>query len=212
MTPKTSNPHVYPISVASGVSSMSKAKSQTFDPFADLGNLGTNLPGKMPGQVAFKEKTCKRSTSDHKLISSNCHNSTSLAGSSGPSFSTKTPSSTAKPQAQPWQSGRPTSAQNKPWMPGLGSGSTPKTSSMSQPASAQPTKPNYNLNFSSVIGGREERGVRGPGFGKRQRVILFAQRQKRSAISSAHTRKSCPAATSFHSVLLDFVFFHLKST
>lgn len=28
---------------------MSKAKSQTFDPFADLGNLGTNLPGKTPG-------------------------------------------------------------------------------------------------------------------------------------------------------------------
>uniref|UniRef100_A0A7N6BJ08 Cyclin-G-associated kinase n=1 Tax=Anabas testudineus TaxID=64144 RepID=A0A7N6BJ08_ANATE len=33
----------------SGVSSMSKAKSQTFDPFADLGNLGSNLPGnRMP--------------------------------------------------------------------------------------------------------------------------------------------------------------------
>lgn len=43
---------------------MSKAKSQTFDPFADLGNLGTNLPGKMPGLVAFngafKEKTYQK--------------------------------------------------------------------------------------------------------------------------------------------------------
>ncbi len=93
-----------------------------------------------------------------------------LAGSSGPSFSTKAPSSSAKPQTQPWQSGRPTSAQNKPWMPGSGSGSTPKASAASQPAGTQPTKPNYNLNFSSVIGGREERGVRGPGFGKRHWV------------------------------------------
>lgn len=32
--------------VGSGVSSMSKAKSQTFDPFADLGNLGSTLTGK----------------------------------------------------------------------------------------------------------------------------------------------------------------------
>ncbi|XP_076586918.1 cyclin-G-associated kinase [Chaetodon auriga] len=120
---------------ASGVPSMSKAKSQTFDPFADLGNLASNLPG-----------------------------------SSGPSFSTKAPSSSAKPQAQPWQSGRPTSAQNKPWMSGSGSGSTPKAPPASQPAGTQPTKPNYNLNFSSVIGGREERGVRGPGFGPKPKV------------------------------------------
>lgn len=35
--------------VASGVSSLSKAKSQTFDPFADLATLSTNLPGKHPG-------------------------------------------------------------------------------------------------------------------------------------------------------------------
>uniref|UniRef100_A0A8C4HZH2 Cyclin-G-associated kinase n=1 Tax=Dicentrarchus labrax TaxID=13489 RepID=A0A8C4HZH2_DICLA len=119
----------------SGVSSMSKAKSQTFDPFADLGNLASNLPG-----------------------------------SSGPSFSTKAPPSSAKPQAQPWQAGRPTSAQNKPWMPGSGSGSTPKAPAASQPAGAQPTKPNYNLNFASVIGGREERGVRGPGFGPKPKV------------------------------------------
>lgn len=100
----------------------------------------------------------------------NYHSSMFLAGSSGPSFSTKAPSSSAKPQAQPWQSGRPSSAQNKPWMPGSGPGSAPKASAASQPAGTQPTKPNYNLNFSSVIGGREERGVRGPGFGKRHWV------------------------------------------
>ncbi|XP_047447535.1 cyclin-G-associated kinase isoform X1 [Mugil cephalus] len=128
--------------MASGASSMSKAKSQTFDPFADLGNLSSNLPGPSSGNF------------------------------SGPSFNTKGPSSSAKPQAQSWQSGRPTSAQNKSWLPGSGSGSAsaPKASSVSQPAGAQPTKPNYNLNFSSVIGGREERGVRGPGFGPKPKV------------------------------------------
>uniref|UniRef100_A0A3Q2E4X2 Cyclin-G-associated kinase n=1 Tax=Cyprinodon variegatus TaxID=28743 RepID=A0A3Q2E4X2_CYPVA len=127
---------------ATGTSSMSKAKSQTFDPFADLGTLSSNLPGSSSGNF------------------------------SGASFSTKTPSSTtpssAKPQTQTWQSGRPASAQTKPWM--SGPGSTPKGASTSQPAAAQPSKPNYNLNFSSVIGGREERGVRGPGFGPKPKV------------------------------------------
>ncbi|KAM6930541.1 cyclin-G-associated kinase [Xenentodon cancila] len=123
---------------ASGVSSMSKAKSQTFDPFADLGNLGSNLPGS-----SFNAKAPPSSSS-----------------------------SSAKPQAQSWQSGRPTSAQSKPWRSGSGSGSgsAPKGSSASQPASTQATKPNYNLNFSSVIGGREERGIRGPGFGPKPKV------------------------------------------
>lgn len=123
---------------ASGATSMSKAKSQTFDPFADLGNLGSNLAGS--------------------------------SSSKGPSFSAKasssSSSSSAKPQAQPWQSGRPASAQSKPWMSGSGPGSVPKTPS----AGTQSTKPNYNLNFTSVIGGREERGARGPGFGPKPKV------------------------------------------
>uniref|UniRef100_A0A673C678 Cyclin-G-associated kinase n=1 Tax=Sphaeramia orbicularis TaxID=375764 RepID=A0A673C678_9TELE len=94
---------------------------------------------------------------------------------SGPSFNAKassssSSSSSAKAQGQPWHPGRPTSAQNKPWMPGSGSGPTPKAPSASQPAGMQPSKPNYNLNFSSVIGGREERGVRGPGFGPKPKV------------------------------------------
>ncbi|XP_040898015.1 cyclin-G-associated kinase isoform X2 [Toxotes jaculatrix] len=142
MSTTTSKPNY--TNTASGVTSMSKAKSQTFDPFADLGNLGSTLSG------------------------------SSSSNFSGPSFSTKAPSSSAssssKPQAQPWQSGRPSSAQNKPWMPGSGSGSAPKASSASQPAGTHPTKPNYNLSFSSVIGGREERGVRGPGFGPKPKV------------------------------------------
>lgn len=124
---------------ASAGPSMSKAKSQTFDPFADLGNLGSNLPGKTPG-------------------------------SSGSSFGTKAPSSSAKPQTHHWQSGRPPAAQNKSWMPASGSGSATKTTSMPQPTGTQPTKPNYNLNFTSVIGGRQERGLRAPGFGAKPKV------------------------------------------
>uniref|UniRef100_A0A8C5HWE1 Cyclin G associated kinase n=1 Tax=Gouania willdenowi TaxID=441366 RepID=A0A8C5HWE1_GOUWI len=75
---------------------------------------------------------------------------------SGPSFTkgAAPSSSSTKSQAQPWQSAKANAAQNKPWMSGL----TPK--SQPQPAAAQPPKPNYNLNFSSVIGGREERGVK----------------------------------------------------
>uniref|UniRef100_A0A8C5HWC6 Cyclin-G-associated kinase n=1 Tax=Gouania willdenowi TaxID=441366 RepID=A0A8C5HWC6_GOUWI len=120
----------------SGTSSISKAKSQTFDPFADLGNLGSTLPG------------------------------SSSSNYSGPSFTkgAAPSSSSTKSQAQPWQSAKANAAQNKPWMSGL----TPK--SQPQPAAAQPPKPNYNLNFSSVIGGREERGVRGPGFGPKPKV------------------------------------------
>ncbi|KAL6114746.1 gak [Pungitius sinensis] len=126
---------------ASGGASMSKAKSQTFDPFADLGNLGSNLPPSSNGN--FSE----------------------------PPFSAKAPSTSAKAQAQPWQAGRPAaSAQKKPWLPGSGPGTAPKASSASQAAGPQHTKPNYNLNFSSVIGGREDRGVRGPSFGAKPKV------------------------------------------
>uniref|UniRef100_A0A3B3ZSK8 J domain-containing protein n=1 Tax=Periophthalmus magnuspinnatus TaxID=409849 RepID=A0A3B3ZSK8_9GOBI len=113
-------------SSASGVSSMSKAKSQTFDPFADLGNLGSNLPA--------------------------------------PSSSSSS-SSTSKPPNQSWHPGRPAPAQSKAWMPSSGSASTPKP-----PPGSQPSKPNYNLNFSSVIGGREDRGLRGHSFGPKPKV------------------------------------------
>lgn len=42
------SPHICGLPAAAGMSSMSKAKSQTFDPFADLGNLGPTLPGETP--------------------------------------------------------------------------------------------------------------------------------------------------------------------
>uniref|UniRef100_A0A3P8VGD7 Cyclin-G-associated kinase n=1 Tax=Cynoglossus semilaevis TaxID=244447 RepID=A0A3P8VGD7_CYNSE len=132
--------------MTAGMSSVSKAKSQTFDPFADLGNLGSTLPG------------------------------SSSSNFSGPSFTSKATSSTSssstssstKPQAHAWQSGKGATAQNKPWM--SGSGPAPKPSAASQPAGTQPSKPYYIVNFSSVIGGREERGIRSPGFGPKPKV------------------------------------------
>lgn len=76
---------------------------------------------------------------------------------SGPGFNLKSGAST-KPAGR---SGRPSAGQSKPWM--APSAAAPKAQPP-KPA-PQPAKPNYNLNF-SVIGGREERGVRGPGFGE----------------------------------------------
>ncbi|KAF7687730.1 hypothetical protein HF521_014958 [Silurus meridionalis] len=103
---------------APGVSlSFSKAKSQSFDPFADLGNLGSTLPGS-----GFK-----------------------AAPPTGPSKMQQQASSQTS---------------NKPWAP---------PSSAPKPNTNQSAKPNYSLNF-SVIGGREERGIRGPGFGPKPKV------------------------------------------
>uniref|UniRef100_A0AAY5KUX6 Cyclin G associated kinase n=1 Tax=Esox lucius TaxID=8010 RepID=A0AAY5KUX6_ESOLU len=124
-----------PAFVAPAGSSFSKAKSQSFDPFGDLGQLGPTLPGSSSG------------------------------GFSSPGFNPKSGAST-KSSGQPWQqSGRPATGQSRPWM------SSTSTTPKAQPPkpSPQPTKPNYNLSF-SVIGGREERGVRAPGFGPKPKV------------------------------------------
>ncbi|XP_042678869.1 cyclin-G-associated kinase isoform X2 [Centrocercus urophasianus] len=107
-------------SVSSG-SSFSQAKSQNFDPFADLANLGSSLPGSSTG------------------------------GFSSSGFAQKTvPSQKSGGQ---WQ--KPTKPQNTSWQ--------------SQTKSSAQTKPNYTVNF-SVIGGREERGVRTPSFGQKPKV------------------------------------------
>uniref|UniRef100_A0A673HPY5 Cyclin-G-associated kinase-like n=1 Tax=Sinocyclocheilus rhinocerous TaxID=307959 RepID=A0A673HPY5_9TELE len=122
-----------PTMSASGVSSFSKAKSQSFDPFADLGNLASTLPG------------------------------SSSAGFSGSDFKTAPSAGIPKNSGQQWQqTPRPSSGPSKPWMP---PNSAPRPS---KPAT-QPAKPNYNPSF-SVIGGREERGIRGPGFGPKPKV------------------------------------------
>ncbi|XP_052556311.1 cyclin-G-associated kinase isoform X1 [Tympanuchus pallidicinctus] len=107
-------------SVSSG-SSFSQAKSQNFDPFADLANLGSSLPGSSTG------------------------------GFSSSGFAQKTvPSQKSGGQ---WQ--KPTKPQNTSWQ--------------SQTKSSTQAKPNYTVNF-SVIGGREERGVRTPSFGQKPKV------------------------------------------
>ncbi|XP_009468872.1 PREDICTED: cyclin-G-associated kinase [Nipponia nippon] len=107
-------------SVSSGLS-FSQAKSQNFDPFADLANLGSGLPGSSSGGLSssgFGQKTAPSQKSGNQWQKS------------------------TKPQSTSWQS---------------------------QTKSSTAAKPNYTVNF-SVIGGREERGVRTPSFGQKPKV------------------------------------------
>ncbi|KAM7159405.1 cyclin-G-associated kinase isoform 1-T1 [Molossus nigricans] len=103
----------------------SRVKSQTLDPFADLGDLSSSLQGS-PGGFA--------------------------PGGFGPKA--------APPPkgASSWQTSRPP-VQGAPWA---------SQTKLPPKTSAQP-RPNYATNF-SVIGGREERGVRLPSFGQKPRV------------------------------------------
>ncbi|MGH0135171.1 UNVERIFIED_CONTAM: hypothetical protein FKN15_001111 [Acipenser sinensis] len=114
-------------------SSFTQSKSQSFDPFADLGNLGATLSGSSSG------------------------------GFPAPGFSQK--HAQGPMGGGQWQSSRPQST-SMPWQQ-----QTPPMPRQPKPAPAPATqaKPNYNLNF-SVIGGREERGIRGPGFGRKTKV------------------------------------------
>uniref|UniRef100_A0A8C1BH66 Cyclin G associated kinase n=1 Tax=Cyprinus carpio carpio TaxID=630221 RepID=A0A8C1BH66_CYPCA len=122
---------------ASGVSSFSKAKSQSFDPFADLANLGSTLPGS--ASTGFSGSGLKMAPS---------------AG--GP-----------KNSGQQWQQApRPSSGPSKPWMP---PSSAPRPQTQHSKPATQPTKSNYKPSF-SVISGREERGIRAPGFGPKPKV------------------------------------------
>ncbi|XP_009881610.1 PREDICTED: cyclin-G-associated kinase [Charadrius vociferus] len=107
-------------SVSSGLS-FSQAKSQNFDPFADLANLGSGLPGSSSGG----------------LLSSGFGQKTAPSQKLGNQWQKST-----KPQITSWQS---------------------------QTKASTPAKPNYTVNF-SVIGGREERGVRTPSFGQKPKV------------------------------------------
>ncbi|NXN54179.1 GAK kinase, partial [Rynchops niger] len=106
--------------VSSGLS-FSQAKSQNFDPFADLANLGSGLPGSSSGGLSssgFGQKTAPPQKLGNQWQKS------------------------TKPQSTSWQS---------------------------QTKSSTAAKPNYTVNF-SVIGGREERGVRTPSFGQKPKV------------------------------------------
>ncbi|KAM5192660.1 cyclin-G-associated kinase isoform 2-T2 [Mantella aurantiaca] len=96
----------------SSSSSFTQAKSSSFDPFADLDNLGS-----------FQTKGSSSQSSSSQ--------------SSEKSFQKSTSRLSPKPQ-------------------------TSSNSWQSQPKPGISTKPNYTANF-SVIGGREERGIRAPG-------------------------------------------------
>ncbi|XP_053825129.1 cyclin-G-associated kinase isoform X4 [Vidua chalybeata] len=107
-------------SVSSGLS-FSQAKAQNFDPFADLANLGSGLPGSSTGGLlgsGFSQKTAPSQKLGNQWQKS------------------------SKPQSTSWQS---------------------------HTKSSTAAKPNYTVNF-SVIGGRQERGVRAPSFGQKPKV------------------------------------------
>ncbi|NWV64375.1 GAK kinase, partial [Malurus elegans] len=107
-------------SMSSGLS-FSQVKSQNFDPFADLANLGSGLPGSSTGGLlgsGFNQKTAPSQKPGNQWQKSH------------------------KPQTTPWPS---------------------------QTKSSTAPKPNYTVNL-SVIGGREERGVRAPSFGQKPKV------------------------------------------
>ncbi|RXM97689.1 Cyclin-G-associated kinase [Acipenser ruthenus] len=122
-------------SSVSSSSSFTQSKSQSFDPFSHLGNLGATLPGSSSGGFpapGFSQKPAQ-----------------------GPMGGGKWQSNRPQGTSMPWQ-------QQTPSMP-----QQPKPAPA--PVPAPQAKPNYNLNF-SVIGGREERGIRGPGFGRKTKV------------------------------------------
>uniref|UniRef100_A0AAR2IIC8 Cyclin-G-associated kinase n=1 Tax=Pygocentrus nattereri TaxID=42514 RepID=A0AAR2IIC8_PYGNA len=126
----------------------------------------TSTAASMPATANKPAFTGNQSTNQliSRLISAVLQPACPLLGFSGSGFKAAPPAGSSKNSSQSWQqSSRPTAAtasSSKPWMP---PSSAPKTST------SQPAKPNYNLNF-SVIGGREERGIRGPGFGPKPKV------------------------------------------
>ncbi|XP_058022412.1 cyclin-G-associated kinase isoform X4 [Ahaetulla prasina] len=109
--------------------SSNQAKSQNLDPFADLANLRSGLPG------------------------------TSSGGFSAGSFA---PKSAQKSAGTQWQTSKPQTTSTS-WQP------SPQPKPPEQAKLGTQPKPNYTVNF-SVIGGREERGIRAPGFGHKPKV------------------------------------------
>ncbi|XP_029457666.1 LOW QUALITY PROTEIN: cyclin-G-associated kinase [Rhinatrema bivittatum] len=107
-------------------SSFNPTKSSNFDPFADLGNLSSTLPG---SSVRFPTARLSQKLSQ------------------------------SQKGAGTWQTTKPQSA-SPSWQP---------QTKPQQVKSETQAKPKYNVNF-SVIGGREERGIRAPGFGPKPKV------------------------------------------
>uniref|UniRef100_A0A8C6VHL7 Cyclin G associated kinase n=1 Tax=Naja naja TaxID=35670 RepID=A0A8C6VHL7_NAJNA len=104
--------------------SSNQAKSQNLDPFADLANLRSGLPGFSAGSFAAK--------------------------------------SAQKSAGTQWQTTKPQTTSTS-WQP------SPQPKPPEQAKLGTQPKPNYTVNF-SVIGGREERGIRAPGFGHKPKV------------------------------------------
>lgn len=103
----------------------------------------------------------------------------SSAGFSGSGFKTAPSAGGSKNTSQQWQQNpRPSSGPSKQWMP---PNSAPKPQAQPIRPPSQPAKPNYNPSF-SVIGGRAERGIRGPGFGKIYCSVVFVSYVRRHLI------------------------------
>ncbi|KAM4808859.1 cyclin-G-associated kinase [Rhinophrynus dorsalis] len=87
-----------------------------------------------------------------------------LQGSSSQFHSARTTEKSSQKGSNSWQAGKPQPSKSQPSKP-QNSG----TPWQSQTKPAGQSKPNYCTNF-SVIGGREERGIRAPGFGRKPKV------------------------------------------
>ncbi|XP_069092802.1 cyclin-G-associated kinase [Pleurodeles waltl] len=132
---KTSGSHS---SCASLGPSSNLGRSSNFDPFADLGNVGSTLPGAGTTPRLPPPGVREKSAPSQKVE--------------------KTWQASAQPHTgQPWNS------QSKSTPPKIPPPKPPP------PKAATQGKANYNVNF-SVIGGREERGIRTPSFGPKPKV------------------------------------------
>ncbi|XP_069482459.1 cyclin-G-associated kinase [Ambystoma mexicanum] len=132
-------------SSASSGSTTSHGKSSSFDPFADLGNIGSSLPGPAPRfpPAGFSQKSAAFQKGENTWQAGKQQNA-----------------------GQTW------SSQTKPAVPKIPPPKPPPPPPPPKPVQMKPTthgKPNYNVTF-SVIGGREERGIRTPGFGPKPKV------------------------------------------
>uniref|UniRef100_A0A4W3HF09 Cyclin-G-associated kinase n=1 Tax=Callorhinchus milii TaxID=7868 RepID=A0A4W3HF09_CALMI len=148
-----------------------------YHPYCNLSKRGTLWLDKLqPTQNSSKVSS---SASQPDLMSSwdtwASNNNTMPPQSNKPSFGATAQSSmsggfpaggfTQKPAQAPlssgsWQAGRP-----------LASNTARQQSKPQQPKPMAQGKPNYNVAF-SVIGSREERGIRGPGFGPKPKVSM----------------------------------------
>uniref|UniRef100_A0AAY4BT40 Cyclin-G-associated kinase n=1 Tax=Denticeps clupeoides TaxID=299321 RepID=A0AAY4BT40_9TELE len=114
------------------------------------------------------------------------------SGPSGGTFSGSTfksgPAPASKTGGQQWQQSRNPVASDKPWIP-----PSAATKPQAPKAATQPPKPNYTPNF-SVIGGREDRGLRGPGFGPKPKVKEddFGDLLSNHGFSGSKTEKKGP--------------------